>query len=67
MQTVRVMHCVCFITHTCLSCNHEGGVAIVVLVVDVYVWTHVQLSDDVYVAFAHSQHEPVLNGGTRKK
>ena len=48
------------IRHTCLGSNHEGSVAIVVLVVDVYVRTHVQQGDDVYESLGHSQHQPIL-------
>ncbi len=50
------------IRHTCLGSNHEGSIAIIVLVVDVYKWAQVQQGDNVYKSLAHGQHQSILRG-----
>lgn len=49
-------------TRTCLRGDHEGGVAVVVLVVDVYQRAYVQSGDDVNEALADGHHQPILRG-----
>lgn len=55
------------IGHTCLGSNHEGSIAIIVLVVDVYEWTHVQQGDNVNETLAHSHHQSILRGNKVEK
>jgi len=47
---------------TCLCSNHEGSVAIIVLVIDVNLWACVQHGDYVNKPLDHSQHQSILRG-----
>lgn len=63
---VELMYCLRLTEPTRLGCDHEGSIAIVVLVVDVNKWTFVQHCDNVHRTLGHSHHQSSLTR-TQKK